>query len=111
MKFGLLVVAAAAAGVIGVAVMPATMLEKAASATRTAGSQIAQVKLVDLNPLRALYDWEMTKATTPQTPESLGFKPAPVTVTSFPTLQPYQGMNTSPGFQNGQYTAGQSAPR
>lgn len=73
MKFAVLVIAAAGIGGVAAVAVPSTVLDSGASEVQAFGTRISEFKLRDLNPLRAIYDWEMQEIAKQRTPEELGF--------------------------------------
>ena len=74
MKFVLMLVAAACAGALTVVAIPTAIVGSGAQ-------ELRQFHLVDLNPLRLIFDYEQLRIQTPMTPEQLGFHPSRVTLT------------------------------
>ena len=83
MKFAVLVVGAAALGVVATVAIPSDVLESGTAQVQALGDRIGEIKLVDLNPLRAIYDWEMERIKKPLTPEEMGFHGSAVTFKPF----------------------------
>ncbi|HUO92278.1 MAG TPA: hypothetical protein VMU22_05110 [Rhizomicrobium sp.] len=72
MKFAVLVGAAAAFGMIAAVAVPSAAIESGALQVQALGDRIGGIKLADLNPIRAIYDWEAEQIKKPMTPEELG---------------------------------------
>jgi hypothetical protein len=106
MRFGFLVVAAAAAGILATVAIPSV------PSNDVDGRAILcrGIKIADLNPFRAVFDYDQAQIAAGHTPESLGFKPSPVSIPSFPVQQPFPGLANNSGLQNGQTTTWQSPP-
>jgi hypothetical protein len=85
MKAAIQIFAAAGLGAAAAFAIPSNVIDQASSTTRALSDRVAQIKLADLNPVRALYDWQMAHVAKGQTPEELGFHGSAVTVppTSF----------------------------
>ncbi|HTT83399.1 MAG TPA: hypothetical protein VMF67_07950 [Rhizomicrobium sp.] len=107
MRFGFLVVAAAAAGVLASVAMPSGFPQTASTAVQ---SFMGTCRVTDLSPVRAVYDHEQAEITAGHTPESLGFKPAPVSIPSFPAQQPYPVLANNSALRDGQNSNWQAPP-
>jgi len=79
MKFALLVAGTAGFAMLAVFAIPGTVVGSASVGFHhvVERSGFAQVSLADLNPLRAIFDYEKRRIQTPLTPEQLGFHPSP----------------------------------
>jgi hypothetical protein len=75
MKFVILVVAAAGLGASAIFAVPSAVLQSGYSSVQglVADSGLTQLKLADLNPLRAIFDFEQQRIQAGQTPDQLGF--------------------------------------
>ena len=104
MKFAVLVGGAAMLGAIATAAVPSSMIASGEIEVQALGDRLGEVKLADLNPVRAIYDWEVKEVSTPRTPEELGFHSSTVTAEPYsfasPGYDPHQfgGMNQRGGF-------------
>jgi hypothetical protein len=107
MRFGFLVVAAAAVGILATVAIPSTFLQTSSTAVR---SFVGGIKVADLNPFRAVFDYDQAQISAVHTPQSLGFKPTTVSIPSFPAQQPFGGLANSFGFHNEQPTNWQNPP-
>jgi len=72
MKFAVLVGAAAAFGMIAAVAVPSSVIGSGEIAVQALGDRLGEVKLADLNPIRAVFDWEAEQIKKPVTPEELG---------------------------------------
>ena len=82
MKFVILIVAAAVTGALAVIAVPSSLVT-------AASDQLGQIRLSDLNPLRAIFDYEQHQIQVGTTPDQLGFHSTAVTLTPAPfTLSP-----------------------
>jgi|SRR5580698_3555235 hypothetical protein len=107
MRFGFLIVAAVAVGMLATVAIPTTFLQTTSTAVQ---SFVGGFRVADLNPLRAVFDYDQARITAGHTPESLGFKPSSVSIPTFPTQRPFPGLANNTGFQNGQTTTSQNPP-
>ena len=99
MKLAIQLVAAIGVGAVASLAIPSNVIDSTVSTAQALGDRVAQIKLADLNPLRAIFDWEKERIAKGETPEELGFHPSAV------TAQPYSF--ASPGYDpqqvNGMY--------
>jgi len=85
MKFVLIVVGAACAGALAMLALPPTVV-------RAASDGLRQVRLSDINPFRAIFDYEQQRIRQGMTPDELGIQTStvkfvPVTLTPPPSLK------------------------
>ena len=59
-------------GAIATAAVPSSVIASGEIEAQALGDRLGEVKLADLNPLRAIFDWEVKEVGTPRTPEQLG---------------------------------------
>jgi hypothetical protein len=88
MKFAVLVAAAAAAGAVATVAVPSSVIDSSVSEMQALGDSIGGFKLADLNPLRAIFDWEAERIKKPLTPEEMGMRPSDVTATPYSFASP-----------------------
>lgn len=92
MKFLVPVVVAAGTGVLAVFAVPASFVGMASHAVR-------QIHLADLNPIRAVFDYEQQQVRTPMTPQDLGFHASPMTLSPVIMTPPQSlGVNLGQSF-------------
>ena len=101
MKFTVLIGVAATMGALMTAFVPSAVLESGAKELDGIKTRLSGVGLADLNPLRAVYDWEMREVNTPRTPEELGLHP-----TSTVNLKPVELPTNDLGFGRSTRTGG-----
>jgi len=97
MKFAIQVAAALGVGAVAAFAIPSNVLDSSLSTAQALGDRAAEIKLVDLNPLRAIYDWEMERVRKGETPEELGFHPSTVTTPPYSFASPNFDMRQGNG--------------
>jgi len=92
MKFVVLVAAVAVVAAAAVSALPPTLVS-------TVAADLRQFRLVDLNPLRAVFDYEQRQIQTPMTPEALGFHTSTMKLTPMSLTPPASlGLNLGQSF-------------
>jgi hypothetical protein len=99
MKFMILVAAAASAGALAILAVPASLVQSGVDSVhalvRSFG--VGQLSLADLNPFRAVFDFEQKRISTGETPDQLGFHTSAVTAGPMWTPSQSFSVNVSPG--------------
>src|SRR5437016_10378684 len=83
MKFVLLVITAAAAGALAMFAVPSTLIQSASLNVRgfVDSSGVTEVHLTNLNPFRAIFDYEQQQIRVGLTPEQLGIHGSAIALT------------------------------
>ena len=89
MKFVLMLVGAALTGALATVAVPPILVGPATDGLRqlVSSSGLTQIHLTELNPLRAIYDYEQQQIRTGLTPEHLGIHSSAITLSPI-TLPP-----------------------
>jgi hypothetical protein len=82
MKFVLMLVGAALTGALATVAVPPILVGPATDGLRqlVSSSGLTQIHLTELNPLRAIYDYEQQQIRTGMTPEQLGLHSSAITL-------------------------------
>jgi hypothetical protein len=106
MHFGYFVAIAVGVGVVATVAIPSSVLQSASTSVQAAADSVAQVKfnVADLNPLRAVFDWERQRIQAGESPDQLGFKTSKMTLAPFVMPAPAFNFNNGPYTGNGIYS-------